>query len=350
MDSKQPYLRNVWYVAALSSEVGPEALFHRKLLDTSVMLYRKQDGTPVAVHDRCPHRFAPMHMGKREGDEVRCVYHGLRFDAQGQCTHNPHGDGRIPKAAQLRSYPVIERWGFLWIWMGDAPADPALLPDYSSLGEGHPNALGHTYILLKANYELLIDNVMDLSHVDYVHSEIISTRGQLTPQKAAVKESDRAVVTRWEWQQTPPMLIFANFLPQPQAVAQHWAEVAWAPPANIQLSIGACQDDGPLDLDHTVGQYDLHVVTPETENTTHYFFATRRNHNEADAEYSAMKIQAMHGAFADEDGPIIEAAHNEMGATDFFSLNPVLMSNDASPVKVRRLLKKLISDEQQSRG
>lgn len=346
MDSKQPYLRNVWYVAALSSEVGPEALFHRKLLDTSVMLYRKQDGTPVAVHDRCPHRFAPMHLGNRVGDEVNCLYHGLRFNANGQCTHNPHGDGRIPKAAQLRSFPLIERWGFIWIWMGDAPADPALLPDYTPLGEGHPNGLAHTYMTLNANYELLIDNVMDLSHVDYVHSEIITTRGQLTPQLAVVRESDRAIVTRWEWKQTPSLLIFANFLPKPEAEGQHWVEVAWAPPANIQLSIGVRQDPGELDLAHTVGQYDLHVVTPETENTTHYFFATRRNHNEADAEYNAMKIQAMHGAFANEDGPIIEAAHEAMGTTDFFSLNPVLMSNDVSPVKVRRLLRKLISQEQ----
>lgn len=350
MDSKQPYLRNVWYVAALSSEVGPEALFHRKLLDTSVMLYRKQDGTPVAVHDRCPHRFVPLHLGKREGDEVACVYHGLRFDASGQCVHNPHGDGRIPKAAQLRSYPVVERWGFLWIWMGDAPADPALLPDYSPLGEGHPNALGHTYIKLQANYELLIDNVMDLSHVDYVHSEIITTRGQLTPQIPRIDERERAISTRWEWQQTPPLLIFADFLPEPKAEGRHFIEVHWVPPANIQLSTGVRQDDGPLRLDTTISQYDLHVVTPETADTTHYFFATRRNHHVENAEYNAMKIGAMHGAFANEDGPLIEAAHNEMGTTDFFSLNPVLMTNDVSPVKVRRLLKKLIGDEQQSRG
>lgn len=99
MEKKSPFLLNAWYVAALSTDIGPEALFHRKLLDTSVMMYRKLDGTAVAVHDRCPHRFAPLHLGKRDGDDVACVYHGLRFNAEGQCTHNPHGDGRIPKAA-----------------------------------------------------------------------------------------------------------------------------------------------------------------------------------------------------------------------------------------------------------
>jgi vanillate O-demethylase monooxygenase subunit len=341
----QPYLRNAWYVAALSSEVGPEALFHRKLLDTSVMLYRRQDGTPVALRDRCPHRFAPLHLGHREGDEVACLYHGLRFDAEGRCTHNPHGDGRIPKAAQLQRYPLIERWGFLWIWMGDAPADPALLPDYGPLDEGHEHAVGHTYIHLKAHYELLIDNVMDLSHVDYVHSEIISTRGRLTPQTPRITETARSLSTRWEWTQTPSLLIFANFLPEPQAEGRHFIEVHWAPPANIQLSTGVRQDDGPLDLQHTVSQYDLHVVTPETADTTHYFFATRRNHRVDDADYNRFKIAAMHGAFANEDGPLIEAAHDEMQTADFFSLNPVLMSNDVSPVKVRRLLRKLIDAE-----
>lgn len=341
----QPFLMNAWYVAALSTEVGPEALFHRKLLNTSVMLYRKHDGTAVAMHDRCPHRFAPMHLGKREGDDVTCIYHGLRFNAEGQCTHNPHGDGRIPKAAQLRSFPLLERYGFLWIWMGDQPADPAKLPDFSPLDEGHPNALAFTYMPMKANYELIIDNVMDLSHIDHVHGEIITTRGQLSPLVPKTRESERAISARWEWQQTPAMLIFADFLPQPKAEARHFFDITWSSPANIQLSVGANQDGGPLDLQHTVGQYDLHTCTPETENTSHYWFATRRNHIVDDGEYNKMKIQAMHGAFVNEDGPIIEAVDAEMGTPDFFSLNPVLMTNDVAAVKVRRLLQALLAKE-----
>jgi vanillate O-demethylase monooxygenase subunit len=86
-------------------------------------------------------------------------------------------------------------------------------------------------------------------------------------------------------------------------------------------------------------------MPPETANTTHYYFGTRRNHIVDDAEYNTMKIQAMHGAFENEDGPIIEEVHREMGTDDFFGLQPVLMSNDAAPVKVRRLLKRLIEQE-----
>ncbi|MCI2810655.1 aromatic ring-hydroxylating dioxygenase subunit alpha [Eoetvoesiella caeni] len=337
------YLKNAWYVAALANEVDATEFFHRKILDTSILIYRKEDGQAVALHDRCPHRFAPLHLGKRLGDDVVCLYHALRFDCSGKCTHNPHGQGHIPKAAQVKSFPLVERFGFLWIWMGDEAADLDMLPDFGELETGHPNSVGYTYMHMNANYELIIDNVMDLSHIDHVHGEIITTRGQLSPQVPQIKEKEKAISARWEWKQTPAMMIFANFLPEPKEEARHYFDITWTPPANIQLSVGAVQGD--KSLDECIGQYDLHTTTPETENSTHYFFATRRNHNVEDAEYNAMKIKAMHEAFITEDGPIIQAVQDEMGTNDFFGLNPVLMSNDVAPVKVRRLLKKLIDEE-----
>lgn len=350
METKISYLTNAWYAAALSTEVGSDALFHRKILDTSILIYRKQDGSAVALRDRCPHRFAPLHLGKRIGDEVSCRYHALRFDCAGRCTHNPHGNGQIPKGAKIRTFPLEERYGFLWIWMGDLPADLARLPDFGELATGHPNGVAFTYMHLKANYELIIDNVMDLSHIDHVHGEIITTRGQLSPLVPQMNASSEAVSARWEWRQTPAMLIFANFMPDPQAEARMFFDITWTPPANIQLSVGATQGDLPLDLKGCVGQYDLHTCTPETANTTHYFFATRRNHIVEDGDYNAAKIHAMHTAFETEDGPIIEAVHREMDTSDFFSLNPVLMTNDAAPVKVRRLLKRLIELETKTAG
>ncbi len=343
-----PYLLNCWYVAAMSRELGAEAMLTRQLLDTSVLMYRKADGTPVAMHDRCPHRFVPLSMGERHGDDVVCKYHALRFDCSGQCTHNPHGTGRIPAAAKVRTFPLLEKYGFIWIWMGDEPADAAKLPDFSELDNGPATGVAHTYMPMKANYELIIDNVMDLSHIDHVHGEIITTRGQLSPLIPPVKEDNNTVNARWEWRQTPAMMIFANFLPDPTAEARGFFDITWSAPANIQLSVGAIQGEGALDLNDTVGQYDLHTCTPASATESHYFFATRRNHIVDDGEYNQMKIEAMHNAFVTEDGPIIEAVQKEMNTNDFFSLNPVLMSNDAAPVRVRRLLARLIA--QQSRG
>lgn len=340
-----PFLMRAWYAAALSTDIGAQDLFHRKLLNTNVMFYRAHDGHVVAMRDRCPHRFAPMHMGKRTGDEVSCLYHGLRFNAEGACVHNPHGTGLIPKAAQIRTYPVIEKYGYVWIWMADEAPDASLLPDFSPLDRGHPNGIGHTYMYLKANYELILDNVMDLSHVDHVHGEIITTRGQLSPIVPKVIEDGQTINARWEWKQTPAMHIFSKFMPDPEAEARMFLDITWSRPANIQLSVGAIQGEGNLDLRDCIGQYDLHTTTPETENTTHYFFSTRRNHLEEDGDFNAFKIQAMHNAFVDEDFPIIEATQAEMGTNDFFSLTPVLMSNDVAPVKVRRLLQQLIANE-----
>jgi vanillate O-demethylase monooxygenase subunit len=233
--------------------------------------------------------------------------------------------------------------------MGDEAADPSKLPDYGELMTGHPNSVAQTYMHVNANYQLLTDNVMDLSHIDHVHGEIISTRGQLSPLIPKIQENDRMVRAGWEWKQTPAMLILNQFLPEPQTEARHFFDITWTPPSHIQLSVGATQTpDVQLNLENCVGQYDLHTTTPETEDSTHYFFATRRNHIEEDAEYNQMKIKAMHEAFETEDIPILEMVHQEMGTTDFLGLNPVLMSNDIAPVKVRKALLKLIAQEQQS--
>ena len=240
----------------------------------------------------------------------------------------------------------LERYGFLWIWMGDEPADESRLPDFSPLVEGHPNGVGYTYMRRECNYQLITDNVMDLSHVDHLHGEAITTRGQLSPQVPKLIEKERMVSARWEWKQTPPMLILADFLPNPAAEGRHFVQVTYTAPANIQLSIGATQGEGNLDLVDCIGQYDMHTSTPETADSCHYFFGTRRNHLVDDDEYNQLKTETMHHAFETEDGPMLDAQHEAMGTTDLFSLNPVLMSSDAAPVKVRRLLKQLIDMEQ----
>lgn len=343
MPIRSEFLKKAWYVAAISTDVDGEQLFHRKILGTSVLIYRLADGTPVAMQDRCPHRFAPLHLGTRVGDEVACAYHALRFNSAGMCTHNPHGNGLIPKAAQVDTFPIVEKFGFLWIWMDESEADLGLLPDFSPLDEGHPNAVAQTYMYLPANYELVIDNVMDLSHIDHVHGEIITTRGKLSPIVPKVRSDDANISARWEWSQQPAMLIFNQFLPRPEDEAEHFFDITWSAPANIQLSVGAVQDG--KGFGEAVSQYDLHTCTPEDEFHTHYYFATRRNHIVDDAEYNDMKIKAMHAAFEDEDVPLITAVQNQMGDADFFELNPVLITSDVAPVKVRRLLQKMIATE-----
>lgn len=343
MTNKRTFPIKAWYAAATSNEVGPDTLFHRKILGTSVLIYRDDEGKPIGLHDRCPHRFAPLSLGKREGNEIVCPYHGLRFNEGGFCTHNPHGRGALPKKPVVRSFPIVERHGFMWIWMAEDEPDHSMLPDFPKLDEGPDEGIGYTYMKLPVNYRMILDNVMDLSHVDHVHGEIISTRGKLSPLIPEVEESEKVISAKWEWEQTPPMLIFNQFLPHPEDEARHWIKVNWSAPGNIQLSVYCAQEDTPV-LEGP-GQYDLHTVTPEDENSTHYFFCSRRNHIEQDAEYNSFKIAAMHDAFENEDGPLIAATEREMDGEDFFDLKPMLLSNDLAAVKVRRRLGEIVAQE-----
>ena len=123
------YLKNAWYAAAWPDEIGAETLLGRRILDEPVVIYRTSDGKAVAMGDLCPHRFAPLHLGRHMGDAIQCGYHGLEFGANGKCRLNPHGGGHLP-AASVPSYPLAEKHGVLWIWMGEAErADEALISD-----------------------------------------------------------------------------------------------------------------------------------------------------------------------------------------------------------------------------
>ena len=118
------YLRNAWYVAAWSDDLADGGVLGRTILKEPVVLYRKADGNVAALQDRCPHRFAPLSMGKvLNGDRIQCPYHGLEFNSSGTCVLNPHGTKNIPPRARVRSYPVTEKHKAIWIWMGEKAPD-----------------------------------------------------------------------------------------------------------------------------------------------------------------------------------------------------------------------------------
>jgi len=128
------FLKNFWYVAASDHEVARKP-FGRMILGEPIVLFRKEDGTPVALEDRCVHRHLPLSMGKLVGDHLQCHYHGLRYDCTGRCVRVP-GQNTIPPSAQVKSYPVVERYRWLWIWMGDpALADPDKITDFHWLDD-----------------------------------------------------------------------------------------------------------------------------------------------------------------------------------------------------------------------
>jgi len=162
------FVRNTWYVAAWSSEIAQDTLLARTFLGVPVVLWRDSKRNPLAFEDRCCHRGAPLSVGRREGDTLRCMYHGMKFNTQGACVEIPAQDN-IPPSARVRTFPVCEKNTFIWIWMGNPElCDPALIPDMPWM-ESAAWAHLEGYVHYDTNYLLIADNLLDLAHLAYVH-------------------------------------------------------------------------------------------------------------------------------------------------------------------------------------
>lgn len=339
------FLRNTWYMAAWSDEIPDGELFNRTILGESILLYRQEDSTIAAISNRCPHRFAPLSMGKLCGNAVQCPYHGLQFDSAGTCVHNPHGDGKIPAAARVKAYPVEARHLAIWVWMGDAEqADPSLIPDYSFLADAKPTARNTGYLYSTCNYQLLCDNIMDLSHVDFLHPTTLGG-GALSRVGAQVSELDQnRVRILWEAKNEIAPPAFAVHMPDPSAPADVWSEVIWSAPSLMHLSAGVTQPGAPHS--EGVSSSNLHIMTPESDHTTHYFFANTRSFLQEDADFNSFIDKILVGVFAEEDKPMVEGQQELMGTAEFWSLKPLLLPGDAGAIRARRIMDRLIAQEQ----
>lgn len=348
-NKKKVYLEDCWYVACFSSEVNGIDLFSRTILDVPVVIYRSDSGEPHALIDRCPHRFLPLSMGHRAGDDIVCHYHGLQFDCSGSCVKNPHGTGSIPQKAVVRKFPLVERDGFIWIWMGDPKiADANQVMDCSVLSDNPETSIVENYMHNEANYLLVVDNIMDLSHIDHIHGPLINTHGQLSPQIPKVTElSDSELYIRWDWDADPVMELFVPHLDEPESNAEQFFSVTWKAPSNMHLQVGAKQGGADYYDDGLVFD-DFHIMTPETESTTHYFHRSTRNFLKHDVEYNRAHQEGIRNAFITEDKPVIDRQQLAVGSADILDLNPVLLSSDVGNLKVRRCLSGLISSEQES--
>jgi vanillate O-demethylase monooxygenase subunit len=333
------FLRHCWYVAAWPEEIA-RAPLRRVFLETPVLLYRREDGAPVALADACPHRMVPLSRGQLVGDEIECCYHGLRFDSSGACTLNPHGDGSIPRAARVRAYPLIERHGLTWIWLGDAPADPAEIPDFSILNApGRANVHGTLHV--EANYQLITDNLLDLSHVQFLHPGLRVARAKQHRHEMR-QDGDKVSSFFWRDEGLPNALMQMCGWPAQQP-GDTRAHMHWHKPSLMLLDVGITGVGRPVE--EGVAVPSVHLLTPETATTTHYFFGFVRQVGLDDMALGerirALGIQA----FAHEDKPVIEAQQKAVGDADIMSMGLALLQPDASAVRARRVLASLLQAE-----
>ena len=338
------FIHEAWYVAAWDHEITADALFARTLLGRPVVFHRTADGQVVALDDRCPHRAAPLSAGRKEGDTIRCLYHGLRFDAAGRCVEMP-GQDRIPPAACVRRYPVVERDRFVWIWMGDpARADPSSILDFF----WHRDAgwrMKPGYIHYQANYQLVVDNLLDFSHLSYVHPTTLGT-ARVAQVKALVEPLAGGVkVTRWALgdEMSPNHRRVARF----DGPVDRWQVYEWHPPAFMRMDAGSAPagsgaPEGRIDPQAMRFRHTS-VQTPETARTTHYFFCQARDFGLEDAAMTETIFRDVSTAFA-EDRAIIEAQQRSLDAEPGF--RPVATVHDQALNLARHILRQRLQAEQ----
>lgn len=333
------FLKNAWYAAIWSKDLT-NTLVARRFLGENVVLARTAAGRAFALEDRCCHRAAPLSRGTLVGELVQCGYHGLKFDADGRCAAIP-AQGHVPSGVAVRSYPLCERWNIVWIWMGEpAGADPSKIPDLQWLDDP-AWATTPGYLKLEANYQLLIDNLLDLTHVSYLHRKTLAgdPREATTPQKAE-RLANGVRVGRWMIGFEPPPLFAAagGF----DGLVDRWQFATWNPPSTVYLDIGcATTGTGAPEGDRSQGisMWSNHLLTPETETSTHYLFCFARNFQLDNQEVSRLLYEGSRDTFL-EDTEMLEAQQRNLhgGALDGL----INISADAGQLHARHILDELI--------
>jgi phenylpropionate dioxygenase-like ring-hydroxylating dioxygenase large terminal subunit len=300
--------------------------------------------------DACWHRLAPLSKGTILGDELQCPYHGLRYSRSGRCTEMPAQQTVNPSAA-VPSLPVVERHRFVWVWLGDPDlADPGLVPDMHQMDSSEWAGDGET-IEAKCNYQLVLDNLMDLTHEEFVHSSSIG-QDELSESDFDVRHDDRTVtVSRWMHDIEAPPFWRKNMrdrFPDFVGRVDRWQIIHFEAPSTICIDVGVAKaGTGAPEGDRSQGVngFVMNTITPETDRTSHYFWAFMRNYRLESQTITRQLRDGVHGVFG-EDEEMLIAQQEAIDANpdyEFYSLNI-----DAGGMWVRRILDGMLQAEGRS--
>lgn len=341
MNENSIWLRNCWQVAAFASEVG-RSILPRKFLNEAVILYRTPEGEPVAMRDRCPHRLVPLSIGHLDGGIVRCGYHGMEFDKTGKCVAVP-AQSRIPGGATVRTYPVVDRHNLIWIWMGKPDlADPALIPDLHWFGDSAWTATTG-YKHMECDYRLVTDNLLDLSHEAYVHQRTIGNKAAGEDLPKVKVDGDSIIWANREMNDIDPPPFFARIMGEACRI-DRWQSAIYMPPG-LNVTEAAMRRVG-APLKEAYAWRVLHLITPETRTSAHYFWAMVRNCRLEDDQLTTFIRDAVSATF-DEDKKVLELQMKALVEEQPKQFPSVAIMVDAAPVRARRMLAKLIERELQ---
>jgi vanillate O-demethylase monooxygenase subunit len=342
---EQSFVRNRWYIAAFSDEICSNP-FERTILDTPIALYRAESGQAVAMYGLCPHRYYPLALGKVDGNALVCGYHGFTFAANGKCIRIPaQGTGA---GFTQPTYPLVEKGRLTWIWLGDAgSADPALIPPYEDFGLDQPGwtTCANTHFLMKGRAQLLIDNLMDLTHLAFIHN---------------IVDGDALLYSRFESEDRPSSyrlkrlsqspwtafhaMLFGTDLAFDGMSDMHSVTDFFGPELILTSGPITTRIDGMDSVPANLGKiYFMHGVTPESRNSTHYFGFDTRNFRLDDPALDAL-LSELERSVRKQDVDAIEAVELRLERA-VANQRELLTKADAPAIKVRELIQRMLDSE-----
>jgi vanillate monooxygenase len=334
---QQMFIKNTWYVACMPEDINGKPL-GRKICGLPMVFFRNEAGQPAALEDFCPHRGAPLSLGQCKDGKLMCGYHGLEMGCEGKTIAMP--GQRVGGFPAIKVYPAVEHGGFVWVWPGDAPPDLAKLPEM--VWHNNPEwAYGGGLYHVQAGYELMIDNLMDLTHETYVHSTSIGQPEiDETPCKTRV-DGDRVYTERYmSGIEAPPfwkMAMRAQGLDD-SAKVDRWQVCQFAPPSHIMIEVGvALEGEGGIHAPDDKKAYSVVVdfITPESDTSMWYFWGMARKFKPDDAELTA-SIRAGQGGIFAEDTEMLERQQQNLL---MYPDRKLLMLNiDGGGVQSRRVI------------
>jgi phenylpropionate dioxygenase-like ring-hydroxylating dioxygenase large terminal subunit len=341
------FIQNCWYVAAWQNEIPAGGILARTIANQALALWRDRENKVIAFLDRCCHRGAPLSLGACVGNGLRCNYHGLVFNSAGACVSAPAQD-RIPQRARVRTFPVVEQYQWVWVWMGNpADADVSLIPQTPWLDHVEWR-YKPGYLHYDTNYLLISDNLLDFSHLPYLHPTSLGGSPDYAAVVPTMEKIDRGVrLTKWVFNTDPPAYSaqFANYAPGTKV--DRWAIYDFLVPGVLILDAGmAPTGTGAKDgrRDNALEFRSCQALAPERDNSSHYFFAQAHNFLLDRPDVTEGIYQGLLTAF-EEDRVMITAQAQNLAHDPNFKMVP--FSVDSALGQFRWVVSKLIKQEQE---
>jgi phenylpropionate dioxygenase-like ring-hydroxylating dioxygenase large terminal subunit len=343
------FIRNAWYVGAWSRELALKPVA-RTILGAPVVFFRTASGRPAALEDECCHRGLPLSLGEVDGEIIRCHYHGLEFGCDGVCSLVP-GQDKVPSKARVRSYPIVESDKIVWIWPGDpalANPDEVISYPYHHQESGWAAKISDCW-RLECYWEMVNDNLLDLTHLAYVHRSTIG--GNAAAHVNAITEVtpiDRGIrfARRLPNSAPPPAYLAAVKF---KGNIDRWQEFEATPGLVVTYSGATDANTGAYEGRREGG---LHIrvfngITPETETTTHYFWSTSLKIDVDQQKLDELIVK--HFGLAEftfrEDQVVLQAQQQRVSSNPNREL--VDIRSDAAGLQMRRAMKQLCAVEQE---